>query len=212
MTPHAAHAPNVEYACLVALGDDRVGQVHQVTSFLLAEKVSIASIRAAALGSEFALLAHFHGTAGQVRQVEAAVPRLQSSSSLSVLFHKSKEAVPAFEEHTPTHDVFVAAYDAAGIVSELAAVLAKHNVNIERLGGDVYPAPNQGVPLFTINASVRLPAGTSETAVAADLEALRERRGWADADLAPHGRYDSSALAGAPSFPPGPPWTRQASE
>jgi hypothetical protein len=43
--------------------------------------------------------------------------------------------------------------------------------------------------------------------VGADLEALRERCGWADADLAPHGKYDTASIAKAPSFPPDETWT-----
>jgi len=212
MSPDKPQTGNEHYACLVALGDDRVGLVHQVTSFLLDKGISIASIRTATLGSEFALLAHCHGTSVQIDQIRDAVPQLQSKSGLSVLFRRSKEAAPAFEEHAPTHDVFVAAYDAAGIVSELTAVLARHGVNVERLGGDVYPAPNQGVPLFTIHASVRVPGKVAAATVGADLEALRERCGWADADIAPHGKYDTSAIAEAPSFPPAGTWKSHATD
>ena len=106
-----------------------------------------------------------------------------------------------------THDLFVSAYDSVGIVSTLTAALARHNVNIERLGGDRYPAPNQGLPLFTIVASVHLPASADENEVLSDLESLRQQNGWAEVELYPHGRFDVSSLAGAPPFPPRDQWT-----
>ncbi len=195
-------APELKFACLVALGDDSVGLVHQVTTFLLEQGVNIPSIRTATLGAEFALLAHFNGTAEQIEQLEKRAPALQAASGLSILLRRSKKAPPRDDTDTPTHDVFVIAFDAIGIVSELTAVLAKHRVNVERLGGDAYPAPNQGMPLFALNASVHLPDGASEDAVRSDLEALRDRSGWADAEIVPHGRYDTSYLASAPAFPP----------
>ncbi len=200
-------APELKFACLVAIGDDRVGLIHQVSAFLLEQGVNIPSIRTATLGAEFALLAHFNGTAEQVEQVEKAGPALQASSGLSILFHRSRKAPPRDDAAAPTHDVLVIAFDAIGIVSELTAVLAKHRVNVERLGGDVYPAPNQGMPLFALNVSVHVPEGVSEDAVRSDLEALRDRRGWADAELVPHGQYDTSYLAGAPAFPPTKTWS-----
>jgi len=198
---------NEGFACLAAVGDDRVGLVRDVTALLVDLGVNIGSIRSATLGAEFALLAHFGGTPEQLRAVEAATASLQRQTELSVLFHRSKQVDRREPAHAITHDLFVSAYDTVGIVSELARALALRNVNIERLGGDQYPAPNQGLPLFTVVASLHLPAVVDEAAVRADLEALRARHGWADADLQPHGRYDVSALADAPGFPPRHRWS-----
>ncbi len=194
-------------ACLVALGDDRVGLVHRVTQFLLENGLNVPSIRTTTLGAEFALLAHFTGTSEAVDRVERNLPKLRTSSGLTILLHKPKTQRSVRAPQAPTHDVFVAAYEGAGIVSQLTELLTRHNVNIERLGGDVYPAPNQGLPLFAISASVNLPPNVREADVRADLEALREKQGWADADLTPHGRFDTSSLNSAPPFPPANAWS-----
>lgn len=196
------------FACLLAVGDDRVGLVRDVTAVLLDHGVNIPSIRSATLGAEFALLAHFGGSAKQIEAVERALAKVQQETGLSFLFHHSKAAPKQPPTHEATHDVFVTAYDAAGIVSELTAMLAKHSINIDRLAGDRYPAPHQGLPLFTISASVHLPRSVDEDTVRADLEALRDRRGWADAELQPHAQYDTPTLADAPPFPPKNAWTK----
>ena len=174
---------NEECACLAVVGDDRVGLIRDVTCLLVEKQVSIGSIRSASLGTEFALLAHFCGTSAQIQDVEAGTEDLQARTGLAVLFHRPSRTERATPAHDVTHDLFVSAYDAVGIVSNIAATLAGHNVSIERLGGDRYPAPNQGLPLFTIVASLYLPESTDENAVRSDLEALRERHGWADAEL-----------------------------
>lgn len=196
-----------KFACLLAVGDDRVGLVRDVTAVLLDQGVNIPSIRSAALGAEFALLAHFGGTTEQIEAVERALTKVQQETGLSFLFHHSKAAPEQPPTQEATHDVFVTAYDAAGIVSELTAALAKHNINIDRLAGDRYPAPHQGLPLFTISAAVHLPENVDENAVRTDLEALRDRRGWADAELQPHAQYDTPTLTNAPPFPPTGAWT-----
>jgi glycine cleavage system transcriptional repressor len=195
------------FASLAAVGDDRVGLVRDVTALLVEHGVSIRSIRSATLGVEFALLANFSGSANEIDAVEKGTAALQQRTGLSVLFHRSANTTPLPTANSLTHDVFVSAYDAVGIVSDVAATLAKHNVNIERLGGDRYPAPNQGVPLFTIVASVHIPGDANESAVRNDLELLRENKGWADAELHPHGHFDASTITGGPAFPPPSPWS-----
>lgn len=197
-----------QFASLVAVGDDRVGLVRDVTAALLDQGVNIPSIRSATLGAEFALLAHFSGTAEQLEAVERAVSKVREETGLTFLFHHSKPAPEKLQTDDPTHDVFVTAYDAAGIVSELTAALARHNINIDRLAGDRYPAPHQGLPLFTISASVHLPKNADENAVRADLEALRDRHGWADAEWLPHAQFETPSLADAPAFPPRRAWTK----
>ncbi|MHC5109343.1 MAG: glycine cleavage system transcriptional repressor [Planctomycetota bacterium] len=199
--------PSEQFGCLVALGDDRVGLVRDATEFLVEAGVNIRSIRSTTLGFEFALLAQFSGTSDQIHAVEIGVDGFCRKSGLSVLFHHSTKS----EGHEPlnelTHDVFVSAYDSVGIVSTVTAALARHDVNIERLGGDRYPAPNQGQPLFTIVASVHLPDTTDENEVLSDLESLRDQHGWAEVELYRHGRFNLSSLAGAPPFPPRDQWT-----
>ena len=198
---------NEEFACLAALGDDRVGLVRDITALLVDRGANIRSIRSATLGFEFALLASFSGTGEQIEAVENATTELQKRTGLSVMFHRSAKTEQPSQLPELTHDVFVTAYDSVGIVSNVAALLAEHGVNIERFGGDRYPAPNQGVPLFTILASVNVPKSTDEADLRRDLEALRERNGWADAELHPHGHFDASAIAGGPTFPPKGQWS-----
>jgi len=204
-------ADSEQYACLVAVGDDRVGLVRDITAVLLDHGLNIPSIRSAALGAEFAILAYFSGTGEQILAAERALTEVQQRSGLSFLFHESKPTPGRAQTQEVTRDVFVPAYDAAGIVSELSAALAKHNINIDRLAGDRYPAPNQGLPLFTISASIHIPDNVDEGAVRSELEALRDRREWADVEIHPHAQFDAPALLDAPPFPPKNAWTRHKS-
>lgn len=201
--------PDTEkFACLIAVGDDRVGLVRDITAVLLDHGLTIPAIRSVSLGAEFAIFAYFGGTKEHIQAAENALAKLQQETGLSFLFHESKPIPEPAQTQEPTHDLFVTAYDAVGIVSELTAALAKHNINIDGLAGDRYPAPNQGVPLFTISASVHIPNDVEVDAVRTELEDLRDRRGWADADLLPHAQFDSPSLKNAPSFPPKNAWTK----
>ncbi len=201
-------ADTERFACLVAVGDDRVGLVRDITAVLLDHDLSIPAIRSVTLGAEFAIFAYFGGTMEHIQAAENALSKLQQRTGLSFLFHESKPTPGPAPTNEVTHDLFVTAYDAAGIVSELTAALANHNINIDRLAGDRYPAPNQGLPLFTISASIRVPENVDEDAVRSVLEDLRDRHGWADADLLPHAQFDSPSLQNAPPFPPKNAWTK----
>lgn len=200
-------ARDEHFGCLVAVGDDRVGLVRDATGFLVEVGVNIRSIRSTTLGHEFGLLAQFCGTNDQVKAVEAGLAAMQKKTGLSVLFHRSEMRDQPAQTHELTHDLFISAYDAVGIVSTVSALLARHDVSIERLGGDRYHAPNQGQPLFTIVASVHVPKETDAETLQSELEALRERQGWADAELHPHGRFNAASLTTAQPFPPRDQWS-----
>ena len=201
-------ADTEQFACLVAVGDDRVGLVRDITAVLLDHGLNIPAIRTVSLGAEFAIFAYFGGTKEHIQAAERALSKLQQETGLSFLFHESKPIPGPSQTHEATHDLFVTAYDAVGIVSELTAALANHNINIDRLAGDRYPAPNQGLPLFTISASIHIPADVGEDTIRTELEDLRDRLGWADADLLPHAQFDSPSLQNAPPFPPKNAWIK----
>ena len=191
------------YGTLLAAGADRTGLVEGVSTLLRENGCNIEPINMAAVRGEFALLVSFSGTPEQIENVEGALPKFRSDTGLAVLFHTPADTSACVAEPPATHDVWIYAFDATGIVSDVTKVLARHNINIVRLAGDLYRPQNSVTEFYTLVAAVVAPETVREADIRAELEAVGGPRGW-DVDLQPHGRVDTSTLAESPSFPPKP--------
>ena len=64
--------------------------------------------------------------------------------------------------------------DHTGIVLNVTRVLASHNVNVEQLETEVFPASISGEPMFTAHAEMRLPEDLSTATLRDALETIAQ--------------------------------------
>ena len=74
--------------------------------------------------------------------------------------------------------------DHPGIVHRLARFLSQHNINIEDLDTESYPAPHTGTPMFAVNMVVEIPSDLAIRKLRDEFISLCDERNL-DADFEP---------------------------
>lgn len=151
---------------LTILGDDRPGIVEQLSDEVLAAGANWEESRMARLAGKFAGLLRVKVDADRA---EALAARLRALGGLTVAVEPSGESQVGVYR---TLGLELIGNDHPGIIRDISRVLARHQVNIERLESDVTSAPMSGEALFRARALLRIPSTVTVDALVNVLEAL----------------------------------------
>jgi glycine cleavage system transcriptional repressor len=156
-----------QFKALVAVGEDRPGLVHGISSLIHGAGASIEDSRMAVLGGEFAIILLVSGTAEALARLEQKQAQSARELGLDISLRRTSEPARASARHT----LRVRGFDRPGIALAVTRVLAGAGVNVESLESRIEHQPLTGTAMFVLEAELRLPAGLSS----AELEAALQR-------------------------------------
>lgn len=155
---------------LTILGDDRPGLVSAVSAAVNAHGASWERSQLSRLAGKFAGIAVVAVADDRYDALVADLDAL-AAEGLQLTWERS-DAAEQRESLGLTLDLLGA--DRPGIVAEISAALAAHDVNIEELSTDVREAPMAGGTLFEAHAVLDAPRSTSTEALRTTLEQLAD--------------------------------------
>ncbi|MGF1642764.1 MAG: glycine cleavage system protein R [Thiotrichales bacterium] len=151
-------SPQPEYMVITATGEDKVGLVEAFTSAVTAAGCNIEHSRMAVLGGQFAFLMLVAGEEPALVRLAEHLPPLSDALGLAIVHKRTHQRIP--RATLIPYDVEVVALDHPGIVHGLARFFARHEINIEALETETYPAPHTGTQMFAVRMVVGIPATT----------------------------------------------------
>ncbi len=144
-----------------AIGDDRIGLVHDLSKVVADCGGSISESRMTALGNEFALLMLVAGNWHSIARIETELGKLAEASGLTIQLRRTAER--ATREDMVPYSIDVVCIDQAGIVSGLAGFFASRGIDIGDLSTRGYAAAHTGAQMFSafmvINVPTRIHVG-----------------------------------------------------
>ena len=155
---------------LSVIGDDRPGLVSTVARLVEARGGSWQRSQMARLAGKFAGVALVEVPDGEVVALEEALAGL-AAEGLQVGVERAGPRSGGDDHEVSLH---LLGQDRPGIVAEVSAALAAHQVGIDELVTDVRDAPMAGGSLFEVEASLSVPVTTDLAEVRAALEQLAD--------------------------------------
>lgn len=149
---------NPEYLVITANGEDRVGLVERFTNRILDAGANIEASRMAVLGGQFAILMLISGPWNALSKLEDLMPSIGEQLDLAIVCKRTRER--ALSTPMVPYHVEVVSMDHPGIVNKLSSFFARRGINIEELNTSTYPAAHTGAPMFSVQMTVGIPAGT----------------------------------------------------
>lgn len=153
---------------LTVLGDDRPGLVSTLSAPISAHGGSWERSQMSRLAGKFAGIVVVSVADARVDALTADLGAL-SEQGLQVLVERTDEPV---DRETLRLSLDLLGADHPGIVAEISASLAAHDVNIEELTTDVRDAPMSGGTIFQAHAVLTAPLATSTDELRSLLEGL----------------------------------------
>lgn len=153
---------------LTVLGEDRPGLVSALSGPISAHGASWERSQLAQLAGKFAGIVV---VSVADERYDALVADLEAVEGLQVVLERS-DAVPQRESQGLVLELL--GDDRPGIVAEVSAALAEHDVSIEELTTDVREAPHAGGMLFEARAVLDAPRAADQEALRRALEALAD--------------------------------------
>jgi glycine cleavage system transcriptional repressor len=160
---------------LSAIGRDRPGIVADLAQLVYDCDCNLEDSSMTILGSEFAVLLLLTGEASGVEErLATASKRLEWEKRLTVFIRPLEgEPIPySVGKEAAPYDLQATGVDKAGLVARVARCLEGHGASITQMFTQSRPEPGTGTPLYTMAVRLELPAGVSEAAVRADLDAV----------------------------------------
>ena len=144
---------------LTLTGKDKIGLVDHVTSLVVKRSGNVESSRMAHLGGEFAMLMLVTVSDAEFSNLDKDFQTLRSEGYQVALVQTEGDA-KKYAGWLP-YEIEVLGADHEGIIHDLAHGLAQQGINIENMETTTAPAPMSGTPLFTMKATVLVPAQLS---------------------------------------------------
>lgn len=155
---------------LTVIAADKPGLVESLAEAISRHRGNWLDSRMARMAGQFAGILRVEVPTGAVEALRVELENM-SSAGINVQLAISGQA----EEPAPgTLLLSLVGNDRPGIVHEVAAVLARHGVNIEQLDTRREPAPMSADPLFRASIRLGLSTHTDSEALRADLEQLTD--------------------------------------
>ena len=167
---------------ITAIGEDRPGIVDELSHILFDADLNIEDSRMSILGGEFAIILLVSGKTQALIQLQNQQRKLEDALKLKLLI-KPTQAKQTHKNNIP-YAIKVVGMDNPGIVHRLARFLARHNINIEDLETESYPAPHTGTPMFAVSMSVEIPSELSISKLRDEFIDLCDEQNL-DADFSP---------------------------
>jgi len=160
------------YAVLMASGSDRPGLVDSMSKYILQCGCNIEDSRMAILGGEFAMLILVTGEDPAVDKLLKGAQKAGERAGLAVQARRTKAPGEAAPKGTIPYELAAFSMDHPGIVQRIASFLAERQINIRALDTSVSNAPVTGLPLFSLRATVDLPAQQNVADIRRGLEKI----------------------------------------
>jgi glycine cleavage system transcriptional repressor len=144
-----------EHALITAVGEDKPGLVAALSAFVAKCGCNIEDSRMAILGSEFAMHILVAGEPASLAKLLDGINQVGSGVGLAVTVRKTQMRKQA---GLVPYELTAYAMDHPGIVQRVAELLAERKVNIRGLETRVANAPHTGQPLFSLHATIDVPA------------------------------------------------------
>lgn len=145
-----------QYIAISAIGNDRVGLVHDLSKVIADCGGNISESRMTALGSEFAMLMLIAGNWHSVARIETELKKLAETSGITLQVRRTDER--AVREDQVPYSVDVVCLDQAGIVSALSGFFSARGIDISEMNTRSYPAPHTGAPMFGVFMIINVPS------------------------------------------------------
>ncbi|HSF77508.1 MAG TPA: ACT domain-containing protein [Steroidobacteraceae bacterium] len=145
-----------QYIAISAIGNDRVGLVHDLSKVIADCGGNISESRMTALGSEFAVLMLIAGNWHSVARIETELKKLAETSGITLQVRRTDER--AVREDQVPYSVDVVCLDQAGIVSALSGFFSARGIDISEMNTRSYPAPHTGAPMFGVFMIINVPS------------------------------------------------------
>jgi glycine cleavage system regulatory protein len=154
---------------MTVIGADRPGIVGAVARLVAEHGGNWLESRMCRLGGQFAGILRVTAPAEQRAALARALEGM-SAQGLTVVAQDDRAA-----DSPPPTDLTVLevlGQDRPGIIREIAAALARLQVNVEELVSEVVSAPMSGEPLFKARATVLVPTATPAATLRRELEKI----------------------------------------
>jgi glycine cleavage system regulatory protein len=153
---------------LTLIGPDHPGIVDSVSEVVAAHGGNWLDSRMAHLAGKFAGVLCIEVAEDQAASLEAALGRLESSGLHVIVERSAPEVAP----RQRAMEIELLGLDRPGLVHEVSALLAAHQVNVEELDTDRRAAAHSGDAVFHARIRVLIPEGVEVGAIRAGLERL----------------------------------------
>ena len=157
-----------------AVGQDRPGIVDEVSAFILAHQCNVEDSRMAVLGGDFALIMLVSGPQNDVKKLADHLPEFQDKSALTIVSRSA--GGPATSRAVPVlpYNLKAVGMDHAGIVHNIAHLLAGMNINVEAAETSTSHAPETATPIFSMHMKLAVPANLHTEQIRSELAKLGE--------------------------------------
>jgi glycine cleavage system transcriptional repressor len=160
-------------AVISTIGRDRPGIVNELSETVFGLGLSIEDSRMTVLGGEFAVLMSVVGDEAALSELDGKLGELARAAEFAYLFRRTGER--AAVRSLPYH-VRVVAMDHPGIVHRIAGFFSSRGINIRELETETERAPHTGTPIFNLEMTVEVPAGTKVAQLRSEFETFCEER------------------------------------
>ena len=138
-----------------AIGDDRIGLVHDLSRIVADCGGSISESRMTALGSDFAMLLLVTGNCHSIARIETDLGKPAETSGVTIQVRRTTER--AVREDMIPYSVDVVCIDQAGIVSGLSGFFSSRGIDIGELSTRSYAAAHTGAQMFSVYMVINVP-------------------------------------------------------
>lgn len=160
------------YAVLTAIGKDKPGLVDVVSRHILKCECNIEDSRMAILGGEFAMLILVSGTQPAVERMVKNPAETLCKAGLSVQAHVTVGPGESAPSGTIPYELEAYSLDHPGIVQRISHFLAARRINIRAMDTRLSHAPHTGQPLFSLHATLDVPAKENVNELRRGLETI----------------------------------------
>ncbi|MDH5447307.1 MAG: glycine cleavage system protein R [Gammaproteobacteria bacterium] len=143
---------------LTALGADQPGLISKLSQVISDSNCNIEDSRMSVLGGEFAILMQITGNWDKLSKLETTLEKLQESTGLQIVTKRTDGRLN--ERGKIPYSIEVVSIDHPGIVHQLAEFFSTRAINIYDMTTHAQAAAHTGTPIFTLNMTVEIPAGT----------------------------------------------------
>ena len=145
-----------QFIAISAIGNDRIGLVHDLSKAVADCGGSISESRMTALGSDFAMLMLISGNWHSIARIETELNKLAEASGVSIQVRRTAERA-AREDMIP-YSVDVVCLNQAGIVAAVSGFFAARGIDIGELSTRGYAAAHTGAQMFSVYMIINVPA------------------------------------------------------
>ena len=162
------------YLVISAIGQDHPGIVDEVSAFILAHQGNVEDSRMAVLGGDFALIMLVSGQENALKNLADHLPELEDKSALTIVSRSAgapsaSQAVPA-----ASYNLKAVGMDHAGIVHNIAHLLAGMSINVEAAETSISHASQTGTPIFSMHMKLAVPGNLHTEQIRDELAKLGE--------------------------------------